>query len=83
MLPRRRRLLSQIQASAESPLLNPAIIVRNWGKQKAELSVNGRRIPDGKDFRQGIVSRPDGDDLIIWLRLESEKRIDIKMFVAS
>ncbi len=34
---------------------------------------------EGKNFRQGIVPRPDGDDLIIWLRMESEKRIDIKI----
>ena len=68
-----------IQASEESPLLNPAIIVRNWGKQKAELRINGRNIPNGKNFRQGIVSRPEGDDLIIWLRLESEKRTDVSL----
>ena len=68
-----------IRASEECPLLNPAIIVRNWGKKGAELTINGRNIPDGKNFRQGIVSRPDGDDLIIWLRLESEKRMDIKI----
>jgi len=69
----------KIQASEESPLLNPAIIVRNWGKQKAELRISGREIPDGKNFRQGIVSRPAGDDLIIWLRLESEKRWDVRI----
>jgi hypothetical protein len=66
-------LAFKIHASAASPLLNPAMIVRNWGKQQAELRVDGRRIPDGKDFRQGIVSRPEGDDLILWLRLESEQ----------
>ncbi len=68
-----------IRAGDESPLLNPAFIIRNWGKQKAEISLNGRKIPEGKDCRQGIVSTPDGDDLIIWLRLESEKRTDISV----
>ena len=68
-----------IEASEESPLLNPAIIVRNWGKQAAELRIDGRSIPEGKNFRQGIVSRPDGDDLIIWLRMESKKQMDIKI----
>ena len=68
-----------IKASEGSPLLNPAIIVRNWGKQVAELTINGRNIPEGKDFRQGIVSRPDGDDLIIWLRMDGKKQMDIKI----
>ena len=72
-------LAFRIQASEESPLLNPAIIVRNWGKQKAELTVDGRRIPDGKDFRQGIVSKPDGDDLVLWLRLASGKPTEVSI----
>jgi hypothetical protein len=72
-------LAFKIQASEAFPLLNPAVIVRNWGKQKADLSLNGRRIPDGKDFRQGIVSRPEGDDLILWLRLESDKPAEVSV----
>lgn len=68
-----------IQASKESPLLNPAFIIRNWGKQKAEIKINGRAFPEGKNFRQGIVSTPEGDDLIIWLRLGSEQRTEISV----
>jgi hypothetical protein len=68
-----------IHASAESPLLNPAMIIRNWGNAQAELRVDGQRIADGKNFRQGIVSRPEGDDLIIWLRLESAKSTEVSV----
>ena len=68
-----------IQAAGETPLLNPAIIVRNWGKKEAEISINGRRIPKGKNFRLGIVSRPGGDDLVIWMRLDSEKPTEISI----
>lgn len=68
-----------IQASKESPLLNPAFIIRNWGRQKAEIKINGRAFPEGKNFRQGIVSTPEGDDLIIWLRLGSEQRTEISV----
>jgi hypothetical protein len=52
-------------------------MVRNWGKREAKISINGQVIPRDKNFRQGIVSRVEGDDLIIWLRLESKKRLDI------
>jgi hypothetical protein len=68
-----------IQAAGETPLLNPAIIVRNWGNKEAEISINGRRIPKGKNFRLGIVSRPGGDDLVIWMRLDSEKPTEISI----
>ncbi len=69
----------RIQASAAAPLLNPAIIIKNWGKRKAQLLMDGREIPHGKDFRQGIVSRPGGDDLILWLRLESRKSVEFSI----
>ena len=68
-----------LHASDESPLLNPALIVRNWGKHAADLTLNGQQISDGKDFKQGIVSRPEGDDLILWLRLECAKPMEISL----
>ncbi len=68
-----------LQASKDSPLLNPAIIVRNWGKQHAKIRINGQNIAEGKNFRQGIVSNPDSDDLIIWLRLDSEKLTEVSI----
>ena len=68
-----------IQAGKDSPLLNPAIIVRNWGKQHAKIRINWQNIAEGKNFRQGIVSNPDSDDLIIWLRLDSEKPTEVSI----
>ena len=68
-----------LHASAQSPLVNPAVIVKNWGKSPAQLRINGERIADGKDFRQGIVARPEGEDLILWLRLESTKPTEVSL----
>ena len=75
----RTPLAFTIHASAESPLLNPAFIVRNWGKDTAELQLNGRAVAAGKDFRQGIVSRPEGDDLIVWLRLDATQPVELSL----
>jgi hypothetical protein len=49
-----------IRADKGSPLLNPAFMVRNWGKQKAQLTI-------------------DGEDLVIWLRLENDKPMSFKL----
>jgi len=68
-----------LEASKESPLLNPAIIIKNWGSQLSTLSVNGKKIKQGKDFRQGIVKGPYGEDLIIWLRLDMQKTVKITL----
>jgi hypothetical protein len=59
-----------LEASNESPLLNPAIIIKNWGSQLATLSVNNHIISQGDDFKQGIRKGPDGDDLILWIKME-------------
>ncbi len=65
------------EASEDSPLINPAIIIKNWGNQLATLSINGKEIPDGTDFRQGIRKGPEGEDLIIWIRMDREKPVNI------
>ncbi|MCP4452135.1 MAG: LamG domain-containing protein [Planctomycetes bacterium] len=66
-------------ASRDSPLLNPAIIVKNWGSQLSTLSMNGKKIKPGKDFRQGIRKGPLGDDLILWIRLDAQKFVTVTL----
>jgi hypothetical protein len=66
-----------LEASADSPLLNPAFIIKNWGNQAATLTVNGRSLKSGKDLRQGIRREATGDDLIVWLRLEAQEPVEI------
>lgn len=67
------------EASENSPLLNPAIIIKNWGNQSATLSIDGQNIMPGENFRQGIRKGPLGEDLIIWLRLERQKPVQISV----
>lgn len=66
-----------VDASPDSPLFNPAIIIKNWGSSLSNLSVNGKKMPPGEDFRQGIRKGSLGDDLIIWIRLD--KQAPVKM----
>jgi hypothetical protein len=66
-----------LEASKESPLLNPAITIKNWGSQLSTLLVNGKKLMQGKDFRQGIRRGPFGEDLVIWLRLNRQKPVKI------
>jgi hypothetical protein len=66
-----------IKASAESPLINPAIIIRNWGTDLSMVKINDALLEQGKKLRQGIRSTALSDDLIIWLELESAEEIKI------
>jgi len=68
-----------LEASKDSPLVNPAIIIESWGSQLSALMVNDKIIEQGKDFRQGIRKGPDGEDLILWIRLDSQKPVNIAL----
>ena len=66
-----------LRGSKDSPLLNPAVIIKNWGSHLSTLSIDGRKIKPGKDFRQGIRKGPLGEDLVIWIRLDKQKPVKL------
>jgi hypothetical protein len=72
-----------VDASADAPLVNPAFILRGWGDRPATLSIDGRDADGDADFRQGIRRRPDGEDLILWLRLSREQPVELVVTVAG
>ncbi len=49
---------ASFEASADSPLVNPAIVIKNWGDQIPRLKVNGKAVSWGPDFRVGQVRTP-------------------------
>lgn len=61
-----------LAGSPQSPMLNPAIVVKNWGNANAALMLDGKPIPAGKDFRVGHRHELDGTDLIVWITFQSE-----------
>ncbi|MGA2115851.1 MAG: LamG domain-containing protein [Bryobacteraceae bacterium] len=62
-----------LRASSESPVVNPALIVRNWNGG-ARVLVNGE--PRG---RIGQVFRLEGTDLVVWLELEATRPVMIQI----
>jgi hypothetical protein len=64
-------LLFKLEAGKESPVFNPAFLIRNWGEAGASLVIDGVPVRRGSDFRLGHRKRIDGTDLIIWIRKES------------
>jgi hypothetical protein len=68
-----------LAASEDSPLINPAVVIENWGSQPANCTVNGKQMVQGEDFRQGIRKSMDGEDLILWIPLEEEKPVTISI----
>jgi len=73
----------EISASPESPVVNPAFVIRNWGDSDASLSIDGTEIQRGSDFRFGHHYGLEGTDLIVWIRKESNVPLKITLIPAG
>jgi hypothetical protein len=72
-------LLFELAASKNSPIINPAFVIKGWGKAEATLKMNGKTIVSGKNFRFGGRWSPEGTDLVVWIKTESTKPIKISL----
>ncbi len=76
-------LLMGVAASPNSPLINPAFVIRNWGDAGARLMIDGKEISKGKDFRIGRRNRLDGTDLIVWIKIATTRPVTITLNPAA
>jgi hypothetical protein len=70
-----------LQGSADTPVCNPCFVIEHWdGDSAALVTVDGRPVPPGPGFRQGIVRDTEGRrTMVIWLELSSVS--DVKVIV--
>ncbi len=66
-----------LQASEDSPVVNLAFVVKDWGTGGANLALDGKIIPQGKDFRVGYDHGFGTSDLVVWLRVESAEPVEV------
>ncbi len=69
----------RLEASSDSPVVNPAFIIKNWGNRGAKLQVNGKALTQGKTLRLGHIRRINQYDLVVWIRLESNQPVEISL----
>jgi len=60
-------------------IVNPAFIVKDWGTSGVELKVDGKSVKVGKDFRIGYEETHTGTDLILWLKMKSNKTVKFSL----
>ena len=74
-----------IGASADSPIVNPCFVIRNWNcASKASLEADGKAVPPGAGHRQGVVTDVDGTRMmVIWLRMESTTAVSFTISGAA
>jgi hypothetical protein len=71
-------LVFELQASEESPLVNPCFVVKGWGNAAVKLMIDGKPIARGDDFRYGYERESEGEsDLVVWMNLGATKTVKI------
>lgn len=74
----------KINASEESPLVNPAFVLKNWKAHNVNLIIDGKSIERGKDFRYGMEYDVEGKpQLIVWIKYQSEKKTEFEFIPAT
>ncbi len=73
------KLEFSLLANEGSPLVNPAFVIKNWGDHDVWLKINGKEISQSDSFRVGHIRSINQNDLVVWLELESDSKIDITM----
>ncbi len=70
----------EFDASDESPLVNLALVVNNWGDSGVALKVDGQDWPRGKEFRYGIEYDVEGNGhLIVWIKKTAKQPTRIRL----
>jgi hypothetical protein len=73
------KLNLRVMASETSPVYNPSIIVNGWDQASLTLTIDGKEIKRGQDFRTGVHHTLDGSKVIIWIKTRSTKPMTITL----
>jgi len=71
------KLKLKLNAATDSPVINPAFVIKNWGNSQIELEVDGEQKKPNKEFQYGYAGRLEGNDLILWIPQKSNKPLNI------
>jgi hypothetical protein len=73
------RVEIRLLATSTSPILNPALVVKDWGSSEPHVEIDGTPVQAGKDLRIGHLHRLEGDDLVLWVRKASTSPLRIEL----
>ncbi|MCX6880855.1 MAG: LamG domain-containing protein [Verrucomicrobia bacterium] len=76
-------LEAELAGCADSPVVNPALVIRGWGEDDAVLKLDGDEVPRGRNFRYGHRRTLDGTDLIVWIKTTSEQAVPLALSVGK
>jgi len=74
-----KQLPVKLAASPQSPVINPAFVVANWGSDEtARILIDGKKPDVSVDVRQGVVRRANGvNSLVVWIEMSRTKPLQV------
>jgi hypothetical protein len=69
----------KLAADKDSPVVNPAFVIKNWGDSDVRLKINGDEADKGEDFRSGVQYNLDSTDLVVWVKIETTEPIRVSL----
>ena len=72
-----------LEAGDDSPAVNPAFVIRNWGESDAVLRINGKAVERGRNFRFGRRQTLESSDLVVWIKKETAQPVQISLSPAG
>jgi hypothetical protein len=73
------RLEMRFMASNKSPVINACFVIKGWSTDDISIQLNGKILEKNKDYSVGIIRNLEKDDLILWVKIDSEKTSEIIM----
>jgi len=67
------------EASEESPLVRPVVVLRNAAGPVKSVTLGGRALREGRDYTVGEVRRLEGRSLVLWLNVEAEGKTSVEL----
>jgi hypothetical protein len=67
----------ELLASNESPVVNACFVVKGWNTDDISLQLDGKILERNNDYSVGIIRNLERDDLILWVKMDSEKASEI------
>lgn len=62
-----------------STIVNPALVVKGWGKGVPALEIDDKPAKPGEQFRFGYETNDAGTNLVLWLNLKSDEPVNVSL----
>jgi len=69
----------ELAGSKKRPVVNPAFVLKSWGKKRAIVRMNGKEMREGVDYRAGYKKMLDRIDLVLWFQYLSQEKIQYEI----